>query len=226
MKTLILQNIILDIDERNEKFDELRINKKKPTKRIAAEIAVVDEIVNKKPHLSVVKDENVFDDDLELQLELQRKQKLINFVRKDDYFLTEEEIAWQAQQNIEPIVKETKGFFKAISNFFVDDAAKKQAKVAPIKKQVFTPIQEEITAEPIVLEKIETIEAIETIEIKPTEEEIRKEIEIKAEKLRVIEEEYRLKAEKREADEKLLNEQKTVDVKKANADFRKNKRKK
>ena len=39
----------------------------------------------------------------------------------------------------------------------VDDAAKKQTKVAPIKKQVITPIQEEITAEPIVLEKNEYV---------------------------------------------------------------------
>ena len=226
MKTLILQEIILDIDERNEKFDELRIIKRKTTESIVVDVAIVDEIVDKKPHLSVVKDENVFDDDLELQLELQRKQKLINFVRKDDYFLSDEEIAWQAQQNSEPIVKETKGFFKAISDFFVDDAAKKQAKVATIKKQVIEPIPEEIIAEPEIIEEIAMVEAMETIEIKPTEEEIQKEIEIKAEKLRVIEEEFRLKAEKREAEEKLLIEQKTVDVKKANADFRKNKRKK
>ena len=68
------------------------------------------------------------------------------------------------------------------------------------------------------------------MEIEPeiiiTESDKLKEAEIKAEKLRLIEEEFRIKAEKREVDEKLANDKTIEETRKLNADFRKNKRKK
>ena len=65
-------------------------------------------------------------------------------------------------------------------------------------------------------------------ETEPTksQQQIDEEKEIKAEKLRLIEEEYRIKAQKREADEKLMLEKQIAETEQSTADFRKNKRKK
>ena len=250
MKTVIYQEVTKEIDERLKKFDEIRILKNTSNfhkfsisnkqenivaKNNKNEVIIVEkiveneillendkneilvkekaidlEIVNKNSNLKIVTDEIINQNIVKKEISEIDKAKLANFKKNDDFFLSE------MGKDIEIPKKGTPNFFKAISGFFADitkdqvvqEKLKSEVKLKPQRNEII-----EKTSKPFSEPKIN----------QPL---IADEEAIKAEKLRIIEEEFRQKAEKREADEKLLLEQQEADLKKSNADFRKNKRKK
>jgi hypothetical protein len=218
MKNINHQEVMLDIEKRMKFFDEIRINKiLTKQKKSNTEIKKVD-FVDKKSHLTVVKEdliinevsnkeflfekkENLIVEDIfQKELVFEKRLKIEGFTKKDDFFLKEDDKDLVKQKK-----EATKSFFKTISNFF--DGKSNDDNLVETKQDVIQDIQ---------IEKAES----------KSRKEIEEEEKIKAEKLILIEEEYKLKATKREAEEKLLNEKIALEAKKANADFRKNKRKK
>ena len=278
MKSLNFKDVVLDINERFEKFNELRINKninnklqnlnktkssdfvdKKSqvidskkiidnnSKNIKANIEdnsvlitktetqadnekvydfdynsyeftkkddAVYDFDNFKPSLKIVSNDYIFDDSVENEIELLPKRELKDFIRKDDFFLTDEEKLRLENAKKKNQQKETKNFFKAITDFFADDDAKKQSKLNDINSNLEPDFSEEL------IQKTENLQN--TIDTNQSE----KEIEVKTQKSQIIEDEIQLKVVKPEPVEKLLSDQKTINSKTENVDFRKNKRKK
>lgn len=278
MKSLNFKDVVLDINERFEKFNELRINKninnklqnsnktkssdfvdKKSqvidskkiiynnSKNIKANIEdnsvlitktetqadnekvydfdynsyeftkkddAVYDFDNFKPSLKIVSNDYIFDDSVENEIELLPKRELKDFIRKDDFFLTDEEKLRLENAKKKNQQKETKNFFKAITDFFADDDAKKQSKLNDINSNLEPDFSEEL------IQKTENLQN--TIDANQSE----KEIEVKTQKSQIIEDEIQLKVVKPEPVEKLLSDQKTINSKTENVDFRKNKRKK
>jgi hypothetical protein len=218
MKSLNYQQVTEYIDQRLKIFDESRIVKNSSGFHKFNKNTIPDKIVDKKNILSIVDDEFIKKHNVDTNIiveEIQKEidvAKLAKFRKHDDFFLDNEK---------KPILdnnskKENKGFFKSISNFFSDSKADKNTnkEMASIENLEIKDLGNEV------------IDNNSEIEIIKTQQEIDDEIKIKAEKLKLIEEEFRLKAEKREANEKSLITQNDLDSKKANIDFRKNKRKK
>ena len=278
MKSLNFKDVVLDINERFEKFNELRINKninnklqnsnktkssdfvdKKSqvidskkiidnnSKNIKANIEDNSVLITKtetqadnekvydfdynsygftkkddavydfdkfKPNLKIVSNDFIFDDSVENEIELLPKRELKDFIRKDDFFLTDEEKLRLENAKKKNQQKETKNFFKAITDFFADDDAKKQSKLNDINSNLEPDFSEEL------IQKTENLQN--TIDANQSE----KEIEVKTQKSQIIEDEIQLKVVKPEPVEKLLSDQKTINSKTENVDFRKNKRKK
>ncbi len=201
MKSLIFQEVVADIEIRMNFFDKNRININTANIHYDFDDTNLVEVVNKESVLNIVTEEYVLAEEYVVA-----EKQILDFVKSDDFFLTPEEIAakekLKAEQQIDSKKEAKQSFFKSISNFFADNDDK------------------------VVDKKVEqTIIEIEP-EIIITESDKLKEAEIKAEKLRLIEEEFRIKAEKREVDEKLANDKTIEETRKLNADFRKNKRKK
>ena len=201
MKSLIFQEVVADIEIRMNFFDKNRINKNNANIHYDFDDTNLVEVGNKESVLNIVTEEYVLAEEYVVA-----EKQILDFVKSDDFFLTPEEIAakekLKAEQQIDSKKEAKQSFFKSISNFFTDNDDK------------------------VVDKKLEqTIIEIEP-EIIITESDKLKEAEIKAEKLRLIEEEFRIKAEKREVDEKLANDKTIEETRKLNADFRKNKRKK
>ena len=278
MKSLNFKDVVLDINERFEKFNELRINKninnklqnsnktkssdfvdkksqvidsnkiiENNSKNIKANIEdnsvlitktetqadnekvydfdynsyeftkkddAVYDFDNFKPSLKIVSNDYIFDDSVENEIELLPKRELKDFIRKDDFFLTDEEKLRLENAKKKNQQKETKNFFKAITDFFADDDAKKQSKLNDINSNLEPDFSEEL------IQKTENLQN--TIDANQSE----KEIEVKTQKSQIIEDEIQLKVVKPEPVEKLLSDQKTINSKTENVDFRKNKRKK
>ena len=221
MKLLNYQEVIEDIDKRLKLFDKSRIVKNtidfdKISSDTFIEKIVEKNIINKNIVLSIVTDDFVAKDLFENEKSQIDELKLANFRKNDNFFLGEE-IPVEV-----PVKKETTNFFKSISGFFNDNKKDSKTKEIPqkeIKPEINIEKVVEIVATPLELEN-------EPVDIAIPQEDTDAEKAVKAEKLRLIEEEYRLKAEKREAEEKLLNDKITSEEKKSTADFRKNKRKK
>ena len=221
MKLLNYQEVIEDIDKRLKLFDKSRIVKNtidfdKISNDTFIEEIVEKNIVNKNIVLSIVTDDFVAKDLFENEKNQIDELKLANFRKNDNFFLGEE-IPVEV-----PVKKETTNFFKSISDFFNDNKKDSKTKEIPqkeIKPQLEPKTEVEIVAIPAEPEN-------KLVDIAITQEDIDAEKAINAEKLRLIEEEFRIKAEKREAEEKLLNDKITSEEKKSTADFRKNKRKK
>jgi hypothetical protein len=150
--------------------------------------------------MTIVKKNLVIDDIFEKELVFEKRAKIEGFRKKDDFFLKadDKDLVKQKKEAI-------KGFFKTISNFF--DGKSNQDNLEQV-----TPN----TIEDVLIEKVESKSQKEIAEVE----------KVKVEKLKLIEEEYKLKAAIRETEEKLLNEKIALVTKKATADFRKNKRKK
>lgn len=204
-------------------------NDKKET--IVNEKSIDSEIAIKNAKLSIVTDELINQDNfIKKELSEIDMAKLANFKKNDDFFFDE------VAKEVETPKKGTPNFFKALSGFFnditkdqnVQDKSKSDIKLKPQRNEVaaetaksYSKQEKDQSQTDIVLETPQPI-----IEPEKSQKEIDDEKAIKAEKLRLIEEEYRLKAEKREADEKLIADQQEAETAKSNADFRKNKRKK
>ena len=216
VKKVVLQENLIEFD-----------NSEKSIKENAIEFEVIN---NNSSNLTIVTDEFINQDNfVKKELSEIDLKKLAEFKKNDDFFLDDD------VKEVEITKKGAPNFFKAISGFFnditkdsvVQEKSKSDIKLKPQRNEIAT---ETSKSNPIELEnkpeaKID-LETPQPTEPEESQQEIDNEKAIKAEKLRVIEEEFRLKAEKREADEKLLLEQQEIDLKKSNADFRKNKRKK
>jgi hypothetical protein len=227
MKNINHQEVMLDIEKRMKFFDEIRINKILTKEKKSKTEIKKDDFVDKKSHLTVVKEdlivndisnnelffekaekseglsktENLITEDIfQKELVFEKRAKIEGFTKKDDFFLKDDDKDLVKQKK-----EATKSFFKTITNFF--DGKSNDDNLVEMKQEVIDEIQ---------VEKVES----------ESQKEIAEEEKIKAEKLILIEEEYKLKAEKREAEEKLFNEKIALETKKTNADFRKNKRKK
>lgn len=214
MKSINYLEVIADIEVRMNFFDKNRINKKTVNETYYFEDTPSIKFVEKESKLTIVTEEHV-----------EKDIKILDFVKSDDFFLTPEEIEarekLKADQQIDSKKEAKQSFFKSISNFFADD--EKEKKKEKLLQKPIEKAQPKSNDLPIL--EVEKLVSLEFEPIK-SDEDIQKEIEIKAEKLRLIEEEFRIKAEKREDEERLLNEQKNADDKNTNTDFRKNKRKK
>jgi hypothetical protein len=211
MKSLIFQEVFTDIEIRMNFFDKNRINKNNANIHYDFDDTNLVEVGNKESVLNIVTEEYVLAEEYVVA-----EKKILDFVKSDDFFLTPEEIAakekLKAEQQIDSKKEAKQSFFKSISKFFADSDEKVVDKKETIEKSVDKKVEQTI------------IEIVPEIII--TESDKLKEADIKAEKLRLIEEEFRIKAEKREADEKLASDKTIEESKKLNADFRKNKRKK
>ncbi len=218
MKNINHQEIMLDIEKRMKFFDEIRINKTL-TKENKSNTEIKKVVfVDKKSHLTVVKEDLItkdissealffekkeslkVEDVFQKELIFEKRAKIEGFTKKDDFFLKDDDKDLVKQKK-----EATKSFFKTITNFF--DGKSNDDNLVEMKQDVIEEIQ------------------VERVESK-SQKEIEEEEKIRAEKLILIEEEYKLKAAKREAEEKLLNEKIALETKKTTADFRKNKRKK
>lgn len=211
MKSLIFQEVFEDIETRMNFFDINRINKNTANILYDFDDTIVVEVGNKESILNIVTEEYLLAEEYVIA-----EKQILDFVKSDEFFLTPEEITakekLKAEQQIDTKKEAKQSFFKSISKFFADS----DEKIVDIKETIEKSFDKKVE---------QTIIEIEP-EIIITEADKLKEAEIKAEKLRLIEEEFRIKAEKREADEKLANYKTSEETKKINSDFRKNNRKK
>ena len=198
MKSLNYQEVIEDIKIRMNFFDKNRTFKN-TTKELHGFDDTNDiEFVKKESNLTILTEEFVINENIEN--ENVDKSKLASFVKNDDFYL--EEVQTNIKKEKIDKKKETSSFFKSISNLFADNNHKKskennKSNVDKIIKFTNTRFETEIS-EPIIISK----------------------------SLRETTTEIEIKAKKREAEEKLLNENTALETKNANVDFRKNKRKK
>ena len=216
---IVNKNYTNEVNDVKKIVDSEILSEYKNNEIVIKENTIENEIVNKNSNLIIVTDELINQDNFvkkdfsEIDL-----KKLAEFKKNDDYFFGE------VVKEVEVPKKEKSNIFKTISGFFTD-----KTKDSFVDETKASFIDEELDSEIILnSEKNEFTEDILPMLSEPEIDQtaIDNEKAIKAEKLRLIEEEYRLKAEKREADEKLLLETQENETFKNNADFRKNKRKK